>query len=114
MNRDELIALYEKMRLLAPEQREEYRFKLLIETTPFIADVVDAFGKLALLGVKGVPVQQLYERLFSKYGDRGTIPARVRCALQTLVHFGAIQNRDKKWIPVNPDLWNAAASRVLG
>lgn len=95
--KEKLLLAYDQMKKLAPSQRKEIRFKLLVETTPFIADVVGAIRKITALGVEGIEVKQLYERLIERYGERGTIPRRVRYVLKTLANMGIIENKNKKW-----------------
>lgn len=98
MSRKKLHAYFVTMIQLAPDERIADRFRLVVETTPFVADVVKAIRKLQTVGVKEVSASQLYERMIAKYGDRGSIPRRVRYVLRTLVNLGVMENREKKWL----------------
>jgi hypothetical protein len=98
LSRDQLHAYYDEMSRLAPDQRIALRFRLLVESTPFVAEVVQAIRKLHVVGEKEVGASQLYDRLIAKYGDRGTIPRRVRYVLRTLMNLGVMEHRDKKWL----------------
>jgi len=104
LSRVQLQSYYGEMSRLAPDQRMAVRFNLLVESTPFVAEVVQAIRKLHVVGVKEVSACQLYERMVAKYGDRGTIPRRVRYVLRTLVNFGIMKNQHKKWLVTNRDL----------
>lgn len=98
LSRDQLQAYYDEMSRLAPDQRVALRFRLVMVTTPFVADVVNVLKKLATVGEKAVSARQLYERMIAIYGDRGTIPPRVRYVLQTLVNLGVMEHRAHKWL----------------
>ncbi|OPZ85099.1 MAG: hypothetical protein BWY76_01556 [bacterium ADurb.Bin429] len=98
LSRKQLQAYYDEMSSVAPDQRISVRFRLLVESTPFVAEVVQAIRKLHVVGEKEVSASQLYDRLIAKYGDRGTIPRRVRYVLRTLVNLGVMEHREKKWL----------------
>lgn len=97
LSREQLQAYYDEMSGLAPDQRLAIRFRLLVESTPFVAEVVQAIRKLQVVGAKEVSASQLYERIIAKYGDRGTIPRRVRYVLRTLENIGYLEHRGMKW-----------------
>jgi hypothetical protein len=93
----ELHAAYDKMRHLPADRRLPVRLALLAAANPFVADCVKAIEKLDRLGTAGIAATQLYDRLASVYGDRGTVPRRVRYVLRTLAHFGYLENRERRW-----------------
>ncbi len=97
ISRDRLEAYYQQMSRLSPDERSLIRLCIMEESSPFFADCVIALRKLDTLGVKCVGVRQLYERITAKYGDRDTVYRRVRYVLTTLLHLGAVENRDKGW-----------------
>jgi len=97
---EQLVSIHEQMSKLPPDQRGALRLKLLIESNKFVADCVAAIQKLHRLGVDGIESRQMYERLTALYGERGTIPRRVRYVLRTLANMGVLENRDKKWFVV--------------
>jgi len=97
LSRAQLQAYYDEMSRLAPDQRMTLRFRLLVESTPFVAEVVQAIRKLHAVGAKEVSASQLYTRVIAKYGDRGTIPRRVRYVLRTLMNLGVMEHREKMW-----------------
>lgn len=97
LSRQELEQTYQRLCSLAPSERTAVRLELLIKTTPFLADCVAALRKLKVLGVHGVDLGQMYERLVEKYGDRAMVYRRVRYVLQTLAMMGVVENRDHKW-----------------
>ena len=98
--REELLTAHKKMCDLAPSQRTKMRMELLVRANPFVADCFDALAKLYLVGKREVAATDLYDRLTLKYGDRGTIPRRVRYVFTTLQYFGALENRRGKWLLV--------------
>jgi hypothetical protein len=92
-----LIEIYCKMSSLSPDQRAALRVTLLSEATPFVDDCLATMKRLALLGVKGVEIKHIYDRVSSKYGDRSMVYRGVRYVLQTLALLGIVENREKKW-----------------
>ena len=92
-----LVIFHCEMSALSPGQRTGLRVQLLSEATPFVDDCLTAMKRLALLGVKGVEIKHLYERLSAKYGDRSTVYRCVGYVLQTLAYLGVVENRDKRW-----------------
>jgi len=100
LSRDQLLKTYAEMSKLPPDQRGALRLKLLVKSNKFVADCVAAIKKLHRVGVDGIESQQMYERLTALYGERGTIPRRVRYVLRTLANLGVLENRDKKWFVV--------------
>ena len=98
-----LSEIHSQMSALSPDQRAALRVHLLSEATPFVDDCLTAMKRLAVLGVNGVEIKHIYERLAAKYGDRSMVYRRVRYVLQTLAMFGAVENRDKKWFLTSPD-----------
>ena len=97
ISKEKLSICYNEMVKLSPSQRNEYRFILLVESNPFLKDVVLVINKLSDLGIDGIGASDLYMRIISKYGDRGSIPRRVRCVLQTLLNFMVLENKNRKW-----------------
>jgi hypothetical protein len=97
ISRAKLQEYHDKMSALSPDERMHLRLQILVESTPFAADCVNALKKLSLLGVDGVNLTQLYDRQVARYGDRSMVYRRVRYVLQTLAFLGAVQNRDQKW-----------------
>lgn len=95
--RDELERAYQELSALAPSERTLIRLRLLTRATPFVADCVSALRKLKVLGVRGVTVQQMYERMAARYGDRSTVYPSVRRVLRTLALMGVVENREHKW-----------------
>ena len=95
--RERLEALYQEMANLAADERAAIRLKILEESTPFFADCVAALRKLHLLGVDGIPMRQLYERMIAQYGDRETVRRRIQYVLQTLALLGIVERRDRSW-----------------
>ena len=92
-----LTEIHCQMSALSPDQRSSLRVQLLSEATPFVDDCLTAMLRLAVLGVKGVEIRYIYDRLSAKYGDRSMVYRRVRYVLQTLALFGIVENRDKRW-----------------
>lgn len=88
---------YSRMLDLPPDARTPVRLALLTESHPFLADCLGAMRKLQALGVEGVTLQQMYERLTAKYGERGTVLRCVRYVLQTLALLGVARNEDHQW-----------------
>jgi hypothetical protein len=103
LSRQQLKSYYDQMSKLSPEQRISVRFHLLLESSQFVNDVVQALRKLHVIGSKEIAAGQLYERIIAKYGDRGPIPRRVRYVLQTLNNLGVIANKNSKWVIINLD-----------
>ena len=100
-SREELMAAHAQMNELAPSQRTLLRINLLVKANPFVADCVIALRKLALIGKKEVTATDLYDRLTERYGDRGTIPRRVRYVFSTLQYFGVLENKRGNWLFIN-------------
>ncbi len=94
---ERLRELYNQMEKLAPEERSESRLIILEESTPFFADVVAALRKLELVGVKEVPMRQLYERVSARYGDRVSVRRRLQYVLQTLAYLGVVERNGLTW-----------------
>ena len=92
-----LAEIHCQMSALSPDQRSTLRVQLLCESTPFVDDCLTAMKRLAVLGVKGVEIKQLYERLSAQYGDRSMVYRRVQYVLQTLALHSVVENRDKRW-----------------
>jgi hypothetical protein len=86
-----------EMGKLPPEARTPIRLAILTESHPFFADCYAALQKLHALGVEGVTLQQMYERIVARYGDRGTVFRCVRYALQTLAFLGVVRNQNRRW-----------------
>ena len=101
ISREELMMAHAQMNEMAPSQRTQMRIDLLVKANPFVADCVHAMQKLALIGKKEIVATELYDRLSERYGDRGTIPRRVRYVFSTLQYFGVIENRRGTWILVD-------------
>jgi hypothetical protein len=101
ISHEELMAAHEQMKNMAPTERDQIRFDLLERANPFIADCVNVLRKLSLIGVQTISVTDLYDRLSAQYGERGTIPRRVRYVLSTLKLFGFVTNEKGKWLWVN-------------
>jgi hypothetical protein len=101
--RARLSEIHCKMMALPPDERADLRLHLLLESSPFLKDCLESMKRLALLGVNGVEIQHIYDRLSSNYGDRSTVYRCVRYVLQTLAYFGAVENRDKKWFLTSHD-----------
>lgn len=99
---EELRHYHEWLRALALEERGALRLEFLMVTTPFFADCLTAMQRLAVLGTDGVTLQQMYERLTVKYGDRSTVLRQVRYVLQTLALLGVVRNDSRKWFLTSP------------
>lgn len=99
--REQLCAYHERMELLTPDQRASIRLSLVTEASPFFADCLTAMRRLAVLGTDGVTLQQMYERLTIKYGDRSTVLRQVRYVLQTMALLGVVRNSNHKWFLTN-------------
>ncbi|MCM1566953.1 MAG: hypothetical protein NC238_13660 [Dehalobacter sp.] len=97
ISHENLVAAHEQMKKMVPTERDQLRFELLQLSTPFVADCVNVFRKLSLIGVKTVSATDLYAQLSAQYGERGTIPRRVRYVLSTLKLFGFVTNEKGKW-----------------
>lgn len=97
LSSERLRLFYAKMSLLSPEERTSIRLQILMETTPFFSDCVTALWNLNSIGISGVEVKQLYERLVARYGDRDSVYRRVRYVLKTLSLLGLVSNHDKRW-----------------
>ncbi len=98
---DQLAALHCKMSALSPSERVEFRIYLLTASNQFVSDCINAIKRLSLLGVDGVEIKHVYERVSAQYGDRSTVYRRVRYVLQTLQLCGFITNRDHRWFLVD-------------
>jgi len=96
-SRQRLVNDYELMASMGPDDRNAIRLQLIYDASPFFADCVKAIRNLNLNGKDGVYAAELYERLQSAYGHRGTIPRRVRNVCQTLASFGCLANEDRTW-----------------
>lgn len=96
-DRRHLESVYRAMRELAPRQRRELRLQLLEGSNAFVADCLRALRKLQAVSAKGVEPRILYERLIAQYGDRGTVPRRVRYVLRTLANLGVVEASDGRW-----------------
>lgn len=99
--RETLCLAHQQMSELAPSARGSIRLRLLRESNPFLADCLATIQRLDELGVAGIEVAQMYDRMGAKYGSRGTIPRRVRAALETLAHFQLLEHRGRKWFVVD-------------
>lgn len=97
LSRRDLEEAYVSLRELAPGNREKLRLEVLLRSNDFVRNLFDTMKRAALNGADSVTAQQLYERLQADYGHRGMIPRRVRYALQTLEHFGAVEHVGKLW-----------------
>lgn len=100
LSREQLVRMYEAMSALPPSDRAPRRLQLLVKSNRFVADCVSAIRKLHRVGVDGIESKHLYERLGAIYGERGTVPRRVRYVLRTLANLGMLENRDKRWFVV--------------
>ena len=103
LTRDKLAAIHRRMSAISPDQRAPLRLQLLSESTPFVDDCMTAMKRLAVLGVKGVKIEHIYERLVAKYGDRSMVYRRVRYVLQTLAFLGVVENRNQRWFLITND-----------
>lgn len=101
ISREELMVAHAQMNEMAPSQRTQMRIDLLVKANPFVADCVNALKKLALIGKNEVVATELYDRLAERYGDRGTIPRRVRYVFSTLQFFGVLENKRGTWVLVD-------------
>lgn len=90
-------ATYSKMINLPPDKRADLRLQLLLESSPFVTDCFDTLKRLDILGVNGIEIKLVKERVSALYGDRYTVYRCVERAFQTLASFGFIESRDKKW-----------------
>jgi endonuclease III len=97
MTREQLQELYEQMHTIPSDERNAIRLHIISASVPFFADCVTAIKKIGLLGIKGIEISQIYERLVAKYGERGTVYRRVRYVLQTLAFLGVVTNRERRW-----------------
>lgn len=104
LSKERLEEIHRLMSAMAPDQRGALRVQVLAESTPFVNDCITAMKRLSVLGVKGVEVKDIYERLVAKYGDRSMVPRRVRYVLQTLALLGIVENRDKRWFLISEDV----------
>lgn len=99
--KERLERLYQEMSVLAPKDRTRIRLQVLQEATPFVADCVSALRRLHALGMDGVEIKHLYERLVERYGEREMVFRRVRYVLQTLVLLGIVRHEGRKWFLVD-------------
>lgn len=97
LSKERLTEIYCQMSAMAPDQRAALRLQLLTKSTPFVEDCLTAMKRIALLGVKGVEIKHIYERLVAKYGDRSMVYRRVRYVLQTLALCKVVEYREKCW-----------------
>ena len=88
---------HQQMGQLSPDQRTPIRLQLLLESSAFFNDCVSTIRKFALLSDNGMSLEQLYERMIAKYGDRSIVRRSVRNVLTTLLWLGAVENRDHRW-----------------
>ncbi len=72
---------------LSPSQRNQYRFILLVESNLFLKEVVQVISKLNDLGIDGIQASDLYMRIISKYGDRGSIPPKSQVCITNTTKF---------------------------
>lgn len=100
LSREQLLKAHAEMSKLPPDHRSAIRLRLLVKSNKFVADCVAAIRKLHRIGVDGIESKQMYDRLTALYGERGTIPRRVRYVLKTLANLGILENRDKKWFVI--------------
>ena len=93
--------LAEALRLLSEVDaaaRAPVRLRLLLDSVPFLADCAQTIMRLADASGDAFTLAQLTERMQERYGHRGTIPRRVRNALQTFEAFGALRHRHGEWV----------------
>lgn len=77
--------------------RPPVRLQLLLEAVPFLRDCAATIDRLADASGDLFTLAQVTERIQERYGHRGTIPRRVRNALQTLEAFEALGHRPGEW-----------------
>ncbi len=99
--KERLAAVHSNMSALSPDERADYRIYLLTESSPFLSACINAMKKLALLGLDGIEIKHIYERVCTQFGDRSTVYRRVRYVLQTLLLCGFATNRDRRWFLVD-------------
>ncbi len=99
--KDQLTTLHCKMSMLSPSERVDFRIYLLTASNAFVSDCINVIKRLTLLGVDGIEIKHVYERVSAQYGDRSTVYRRVRYVLQTLLLCGFITNRDHRWFLVD-------------
>jgi hypothetical protein len=68
-----------------------------METTPFFARCVEVLRKLRDSGTSRVQIAHVYDRIQGEFGERGTIPRRVRSVMQTLAAFSLVSFEDGLW-----------------
>lgn len=95
--RKELESFYARLGALKPEERNPLRLEILRRSNKFFDDFVRTLLKLRASGNEAVELKHVYDRMIAIYGDRGTVPRRVRSALQTLASFGYLTNAKGKW-----------------
>jgi hypothetical protein len=95
--RAHLESAYQAMRELSPSQRGTLRLQLLEGSNAFVADCLRAMRMLGAVSAAGVEPRILYERLIAQYGDRGTVPRRVRYVLRTLANLGVVKQETGRW-----------------
>jgi hypothetical protein len=77
--------------------RERERLRLLLESTPFLADCARVIERLAAASGDTFTLAQLTARMEERYGHRKSIPPTVRHALQTLEAFGGLAHQPGRW-----------------
>ncbi|SMQ81264.1 hypothetical protein SAMN05444673_4220 [Bacillus sp. OV166] len=105
LSKKDFMKIYNEMVQISPDKRIKHRLILLFESSEFIKDVILSINKLCLLGVNGIRANQIYEYVTAKYGERaGLIPRRIRYVLQTLSNLMIIENKNRKWYVIRPEL----------
>ncbi|MHB1455404.1 MAG: hypothetical protein ACYC0V_00655 [Armatimonadota bacterium] len=100
LSREKLIEIYSGMSKVPSIERNPMRIRILIDSNKFIADCLSAIQKIHRLGVDGIEAKELYERIEAIYGERGTIPRRIRYVLRTLANMGILEKKDRKWFVI--------------
>ena len=98
ISKERLKDLYKQMSMLASEERTAIRLQILEESSPFFADCISALRKLKLLGMNGVNLREMEERLSAKYGERETVQRRIQYVFRTLALLGVIEYRNRRWL----------------
>ncbi len=102
VSRARLTEIHCQMLTLSPDKRATLRLQLLVEASPFLSDCLEAMKMLAILGVDGVEIKHIYDRLSTRYGDRSIVYRSVRHVLKTLAFHNLASNHDKKWYLLPP------------
>ncbi len=97
LTRKELEGYYERLASQTPGERNPLRFEILCRSNPFFRDCVSVLRKIRESGVECFELKHVYERVTALYGDRGSVPRRVRYVLQTLAAFEMVTNVGGKW-----------------